>query len=96
MNQEMSWDKLKPRLQALYDETFSEEEITSILDFYHSPAGKALLDKMPTLTAKAAALGQEMMRAVMPKFMEEMPKIMERIEKQYPETGIPAPAPKAK
>lgn len=96
MNQEMSWDKLKPRLEAVYDETFSEQEISGILDFYHSPTGKAMLDKMPALTAKSAAIAQDMMRAVMPKFMEAMPGIMERIDKQYPDSSEPAASPKAK
>jgi hypothetical protein len=49
-------DKIRPQLVKLYGETFSAEEIDSILAFYQSPAGHALLDKRPVIMSKTIAL----------------------------------------
>ena len=57
----MSWDKMKPKYVALYDETFSKQEIVDIVTFYKTPAGQALLQNMPGLIAKGSKIGQEQM-----------------------------------
>jgi hypothetical protein len=57
----MSWDKMKPAYIKLYDETFTEEELTGIVDFYKSPGGRAMVDKMPQLMSKSMALAQSQM-----------------------------------
>jgi hypothetical protein len=93
MEESLSWDKMKPRMVRLYDETFSEEEIAGMLDFYHSPTGRAMIDKMPALLSKSVALSQEMMRDVMPKLLQAVPAIVEKYEKNNPE--LPAPPPPA-
>jgi uncharacterized protein len=62
----MSWDRLKPRFSKLYEETFTEEELDGTLTFYKSPAGRALLEKMPELMQRSMAVAQEMMADVMP------------------------------
>ena len=62
----MSWDRLKPRFSKLYEETFTEEELDGTLAFYKSPAGRALLEKMPALMQRSMAVAQEMMADVQP------------------------------
>jgi hypothetical protein len=57
----LSWDKLKPRLITLYSETFTEEELAGTLAFYKSPAGRALMEKMPVLMSRTMVMAQEMM-----------------------------------
>jgi hypothetical protein len=42
----------------LYDEVYSEEQITGILAFYKSPAGQAFLNKMPLLVSKSMEMRQ--------------------------------------
>jgi hypothetical protein len=69
----LSWDKIKPEYVALYAETFTEEEIDGMLAFYKSPAGRAMLEKMPVLMQRSMALSQRMMQEIQP----EMTKIIE-------------------
>jgi hypothetical protein len=69
----LSWDKIKPEYIALYAETFTEEEIDGMLAFYKSPAGRAMLEKMPVLMQRSMALSQRMMQEIQP----EMTKIIE-------------------
>jgi uncharacterized protein len=59
----MSWDKLRPQYVKFYSETFSDEEIDGILAFYQSPAGRAMIEKMPKLMPKIMAVcGQNRIR----------------------------------
>ena len=54
----MSWEKLKPKFAAIYDETFSKQELSDIVAFYKTPSGQSLLQKMPRLIARGSQLGQ--------------------------------------
>jgi hypothetical protein len=62
----LSWEKAKPAYIRIYAETFSESEVDGILAFYKSPAGQAMLDKMPQLMQKSMEVGQQLMGDVMP------------------------------
>jgi uncharacterized protein len=61
-----SWDKMKPEYARLYDEVYSDAEITGILAFYRSPAGQAYLTKMPQLMAKSMEMAQRHVADIMP------------------------------
>jgi hypothetical protein len=62
----MSWEKMRPQYVKMYGETFSDEEIDGMLAFYESPAGRAMLEKMPQLVSKMMAMVQSQMTAIMP------------------------------
>jgi hypothetical protein len=62
----MSWEKMRPVYVKMYSETFSGEEIDGMLAFYQSPAGQAVLEKMPQLVSRIMALAQSQMASLMP------------------------------
>jgi hypothetical protein len=62
----LRWEKLKPHYMKIYSETFTDAELDGMLAFYESPAGRAMLEKMPGLMVKSMALVQEQMRELMP------------------------------
>ncbi|MCB0335744.1 MAG: DUF2059 domain-containing protein [Bdellovibrionales bacterium] len=68
----MSWEKLEPEFTQLYQETFTEEEVKGMLDFYATPAGQAMLNKMPLLMQKTMAMTQKM---ILP-FIQDMNSTM--------------------
>ena len=76
--QKMSWQKMKPVYIQLYDETFTEEDLDGMLRFYESPAGKAMLDKMPVLMSKTMALVQQQMQELMPDIQKTTRDYMEQ------------------
>jgi uncharacterized protein len=87
----LSWDKLKPMVMKIYADTFSEEEIDGILNFYRSAAGQAMLEKMPALMQRSMAMAQQMMNDVMPqiqKMIDEM-KAQEKSGAAPPAAGAP-------
>jgi hypothetical protein len=62
----LSWAKMKPEYVRLYDEVYSDEEITGILAFYKSAAGQALIKKMPLLMTKSMEISQRQLSGLMP------------------------------
>jgi len=70
MKETMGWDVLSPKYAAMYKKTFSQEEIDGMLAFYKTPAGKAVITKMPSVTQYSMQLTQALMADLMPKIMK--------------------------
>ncbi len=66
IQEHIGWDKMKPEYIRLYDEVYTDEEISGILAFYKSPAGQAFLTKMPQLMAKIMEVTQRQMVELTP------------------------------
>jgi len=98
----VAWDKIKAGIVADYSQAYTEPELDSILAFYHSPAGKALLDKSPELMAKTMQTVQTQMAAAQPQMRqanaEFTRKMKELAPAPSPSTSAPAstPAPATK
>lgn len=67
--QELSWEKLKPLYVQLYRDTFEQDEVDGLIEFYKSPAGHALVAKMPVLMQKMMVLTQSQFQSLLPKVM---------------------------
>jgi hypothetical protein len=48
----LSWEKFEPMNTQMYKESFNQEEIDGMLAFYRTPAGQAVINKMPVLLQK--------------------------------------------
>lgn len=79
LKSELSWDKFEPLYLRLYSESFTEEEAAGMLAFYKTPAGQAVINKMPLLMQKTMLETQKMMSGLTPgmkkieqDFIEEM------------------------
>jgi hypothetical protein len=83
MKKEMAWEKLEPMYIRLYSESFTEEEIVGMLKFYKTPAGKAVIKKMPVLTQKIMEESQKITIVAMP----QIKKIVDDFEKEIKESG---------
>ncbi len=53
----MSWDSMKDDMIKIYTDAFSEQELKELTDFYKSPIGKKVLEKMPEIMGKGMQLG---------------------------------------
>jgi uncharacterized protein len=72
--QKMSWDAMKAEFIKLYDDTYTEDEISGILMFYQSPPGQAMLAKSPALMANTMALVQKRMAEIKPELDDMIKK----------------------
>lgn len=61
MTEELTWAKLEPVYVRIYTESLTQEEVEGIVAFYKTPAGKAMVSKLPV---------------IMQKTMGELPSIM--------------------
>lgn len=73
MQGELAWEKLEPQYIRLYQESFTEEEVAGMLSFYRTPAGQAVIDKMPMLMQRTMVDVQKMIVGITP----QMKKIQE-------------------
>jgi len=78
----LSWERAKPAFIQIYAETFTESDIDGILAFYKSPAGQAMLDKMPQLVQKSMAVGQQLIGDTMPEIQRMVKEAQQKQDKQ--------------
>jgi len=74
----MDWQKLKPDYIKLYADVFAEEEIDGMVAFYKTPAGHAMIEKMPTLLAKSTEIAQRQMAGLMPEIQKTVEDLKQK------------------
>ena len=79
---EISYPKTKDVYMQVYRETFTQEEVNSIIAFYSSPGGKAMVAKVPTAMQKASTL----MQARMAPMGQKLQSMVEQFQKDLAET----------
>ena len=57
LNENMSYESLKPDLIKIYSEEFTASELREIIAFYSTDVGKKSIEKMPTLMMQGGQLG---------------------------------------
>ncbi len=89
---QIGWKTLEPTYIDLYAQTYTEDEIDSILAFYKSPAGTALLAKTPELTAKSTQIVNGRMAQIQPEIVQ---MLQDFVKANAPaKQATPAPAQK--
>ena len=91
----LGWTALKPSLVDLYVKTFTEDQLDQILAFYKTPAGAALLDKMPELNKQFGQLGNDRVTAMRDQLQKAYQDLQTSLH-PIPSLGAPAssaPAP---
>lgn len=79
MKEQLSWSSFEPIVMDIYRRTFTESEVQGMLEFYRSPAGRAVIAKMPqvteaTMRSMLVWMGpmQEKMQALQQKTIERL------------------------
>jgi hypothetical protein len=65
MKELLDWTKLEPMYVRIYQKTFSQQEIDGMIAFYKTPAGQAVLSKMPAAMQNTIDEMQQLMGPVM-------------------------------
>jgi len=71
----LSWDQLQPLYRELYAQTFDAEEVQAMIDFYTSPVGQSMVQKMPQLMQNA-------MQAVQARLLPFLQELQRNLEAQ--------------
>lgn len=88
---ESGWETMKPELVALYAKTYTEEEIDSILAFYKSPAGQAMIEKTPEIIAQSSAIAQGHFQTMQPKLQALFLEFKKEIDAAHGSSVKPKP-----
>lgn len=72
MREKMGWQVMEPDVIHLYASTFTQEEVEGMVAFYRTPAGQAVIEKMPQL--------MQNMMPMMRKYLQNMIPQMQAIE----------------
>lgn len=90
ISEQLSWESMRAGFTDIYVKDFTEEEMDSINAFYKTSAGKALLDKTPTVNSQATQFGNARMTALQP----QMKKLFDELRNSAAaESAKPAPHP---
>lgn len=88
----VAWDKIKAGIVADYNQAYTEPELDGILAFYHSPAGKALLEKSPELMSKTMQTVQSQMASAQPQMREANAEFTRKMKELAPTAAPTSPA----
>ncbi|MDB4906189.1 MAG: hypothetical protein JWO05_973 [Gemmatimonadetes bacterium] len=67
MAEEMSFAKMKPEMLDVYTQVFTEAELRQMVDFYGTPLGQLMLDRMPLVLQRSQEVAMKRITAAMPK-----------------------------
>jgi len=76
MREEFSWSKLEPVFIRIYKNSLNQEEIDGMIAFYKTPAGQAVIKKMPVLVQQIMAE----MPAMMEPLMQKMQPLVQQLQ----------------
>lgn len=89
MKEEFTWEKLEPMYVRIYQKSFSQQEVDGMIAFYRSPAGQAVLNKMPLVMQNSMQEIQQMMGPMMQRIQRMQQEMVAQIkaEKGKKEAG---------
>jgi hypothetical protein len=82
MKELLDWNKLEPMYVRVYQKTFSQQEIDGMIAFYKTPAGQAVVSKMPAAMQNTMNEMQQMMAPVMEKMQRMQQDVVAEMKSQ--------------
>ena len=80
--QMLSRDSMERVFMKVYAETFTQSEIDAMTAFYSSPAGHAVMVKLPLVAKNSMAAMQEQMKSLVPQLQQMAKETAEQIKAQ--------------
>lgn len=69
---ELKWESLEPVMAEIYQRSLSEDEIQGMITFYRTPAGQAVIAKMPLIARNTMLAMQAMQKDLMAKLQRNL------------------------
>ena len=79
-SQMLTWDSMERLYMKVYSETFTQSEIDGMTAFYASPAGHAVIVKMPLVVKNSMGAMQEKMKSLIPQLQQMAKETAEQIK----------------
>jgi hypothetical protein len=82
MKEELAWSKLEPLYMRVYQKSLTQEEVTGMIELYKTPAGQAMINKMPIVLQNTMAEMQTMVAPVMQRLQKSQEQLVADIKKE--------------
>ena len=80
LEQDIIWDEISPEIVATFTDQFTAEELSEIVKFTATSAGKKFLPTLPELTKRGNKLREDYAKSKQPQLMERIQPIIARYE----------------
>jgi hypothetical protein len=87
MKELLDWKKIEPMYVRIYQKTFSQPEVDGMLAFYKTPAGQAVVAKMPGALQNTMNEIQQMMGPVLQKMQRMQQEIAAEMKAESQKKG---------
>jgi len=75
--------QLKDLMMDVYGSSFTTAQLRELVAFYRTPTGQVLLKKMPEISQKGAAAGQQTVMQMLPELTKAMQDWSDMMKKKY-------------
>ena len=83
----LDWKKLEPMYVRIYQKTFSQQEVDGMITFYKTPAGQAVIRKMPAAMQNSIDEMQQMMGPVMQRIQQMQQDVVAEMKAETKNKG---------
>jgi uncharacterized protein len=87
MKELLDWKKLEPMYVRVYQKTFSQQEVDGMIAFYKTPAGQAVIGKMPAVMQNTIEEMQQLMGPVMQKMQKMQQDVVAKMKAESKNKG---------
>ena len=87
MKELLDWKKLEPMYVRIYQKSFNQQEIDSLIAMYKSPTGQMLLNKMPIVLQNSMNEMQQMMQPVMQRIQRMQRDVIAQMQAEREKKG---------
>jgi hypothetical protein len=87
MREALAWEKLEPLYIRIYQKSLTQEEVTGMIALYKTPAGQAMINKMPIVMQNTMAEMQSMMAPMMQRIQQSQQQLIADIKKKAESKG---------
>jgi hypothetical protein len=87
MKELLDWTKLEPMYVRIYQKTFNQQEVDGMIAFYKTPAGQAVITKMPAAMQNTMDEMQQLMGPVMQKMQRTQQDVAAQMKAESKNKG---------
>jgi hypothetical protein len=87
MKELLDWNKLEPLYVRIYQKTFTQQEVDGMTAFYKTPAGQAVISKMPAAMQNTMNEMQQIMTPVMQKMQRMQQDVVAEMKAEGQKKG---------
>lgn len=70
LKSDLKWKSVEPDIIQIYQKSFTQQDVNSMIAFYKTPAGKAVVAKMPLVMQNTTRIMRQRMARIMPQIRQ--------------------------